>query len=86
MGAFGSQQFRKMVDAISLFTKSHSQKLLLVLDLQVGLYQLARDFDATLYQRNMIAHSALGKLFDLPVILTSSAEQGMRSSTGIRNT
>ena len=52
--------------------------MLLILDLQVGLYQLARDFDATLYRDNMIAHAALGKLFDLPVVMTTSAQQGTK--------
>jgi hypothetical protein len=53
----------------------HAQ-MVLVLDLQVGLYQLARDWDATLYKNNMIAHAAIGKLFDIPVVLTTSAETG----------
>lgn len=52
--------------------------MLLILDLQVGLYQLVRDFDATLYRDNMIAHAALGKLFDLPVVMTTSAQQGIK--------
>lgn len=50
--------------------------MVLVLDLQVGLYQLVRDWDATLYRDNMIAHAALGKLFDIPVVMTTSAESG----------
>ncbi|KAF3917082.1 hypothetical protein ABW20_dc0102345 [Dactylellina cionopaga] len=50
--------------------------VLLILDLQVGLFQLARDFDHTTYYHNMIAHSALGKIFDIPVIMTTSAQQG----------
>ncbi|SPO00279.1 probable ycaC, hydrolase of unknown specificity [Cephalotrichum gorgonifer] len=50
--------------------------VLLVVDLQVGLYNLARDFDPTLYRDQILAHSALGKVFDLPVVLTTSAETG----------
>ncbi|EGU87747.1 hypothetical protein FOXB_01736, partial [Fusarium oxysporum f. sp. conglutinans Fo5176] len=50
--------------------------LLLVVDLQVGLYNLARDFDPTLYRDQILAHAALGKVFDLPVILTTSADNG----------
>ncbi|KAK3061745.1 hypothetical protein LTS18_005536 [Coniosporium uncinatum] len=50
--------------------------MLLVLDLQIGLYTVARDFDATLFRDNLIAHAALGKLFDLPTVLSTSAEQG----------
>ncbi|KAF5027138.1 hypothetical protein F66182_764 [Fusarium sp. NRRL 66182] len=50
--------------------------LLLVVDIQEGLYQLARDWDPTLYREQSLAHSALGQVFDLPVILTTSADQG----------
>ncbi|THV74555.1 Isochorismatase hydrolase [Aureobasidium pullulans] len=50
--------------------------VLLILDLQVGLYGLARDFDPTLYQRNLLAHAAIGQIFDIPVILTTSAQNG----------
>lgn len=50
--------------------------LLLILDLQDGLYSIARDFDPTLYYNAMMAHSALGKLFDLPVVMTTSAQSG----------
>jgi nicotinamidase-related amidase len=53
-----------------------NNSLLLILDLQVGLFQLARDFDHTQYSRNMIAHSAIGKLFGLPVVLSTSAGAG----------
>jgi hypothetical protein len=48
----------------------------LIIDLQEGLYNLARDFDATLYRDAIIAHSALGKVFDIPVIMTTSAQVG----------
>ncbi|KAK3944573.1 isochorismatase [Diplogelasinospora grovesii] len=50
--------------------------LLLVLDLQEGLYSLARDFDATLYKQSMMAHASLGKAFNLPVVMTTSAQSG----------
>ena len=36
----------------------------------------ARDFDPTLYYNAMIAHASIGKLFDLPVLLSTSAENG----------
>lgn len=44
--------------------------------MQVGLYQLTRDFDPTLYRDQMLAHAALGKVFNLPVVMTTSAEVG----------
>ena len=50
--------------------------LLLILDLQDGLYGLARDFEATSYHHAMLAHSAIGQIFDIPVIMTTSAQQG----------
>lgn len=54
---------------------THS-KVLLVVDLQVGLYNAVRDFDPVTYKESIIGHAAIGQLFDLPVILTTSAEQG----------
>lgn len=53
-----------------------NNSVLVVLDLQVGLYHTARDWDPTLFRNNMIAHAAIGKLFDLPVVLSTSAETG----------
>lgn len=55
--------------------------MLLVVDMQEGLFNLARDFDPTLYRNSMLAHSSLAKVFDLPVVLTTSAETGMYSSS-----
>ncbi|KAL9065794.1 MAG: hypothetical protein Q9157_007355 [Trypethelium eluteriae] len=53
-----------------------NNSVLLILDLQVGLYHLARDFDATLYHNNLLAHASLGQLFNIPVVMTTSAETG----------
>ena len=50
--------------------------MLLILDLQVGLYQLSRDWDPTLYKSNVLAFAALGKEFNLPVVMTTSAQTG----------
>ncbi|BDD55151.1 hypothetical protein MPDQ_007562 [Monascus purpureus] len=50
--------------------------LLVILDLQVGLYGLARDWDPTLYRDNMMAHAQIGNLFNIPTIMTTSAQQG----------
>ena len=63
-------------DAVPFERLNKNDAVLLVLDLQVGLYGPARDFDPTLYNNNMIAHSALGKLFDIPTILSTSTQQG----------
>lgn len=52
-------------------------QLLLVLDMQEGLYSLSRDFDATLFRDSMLAHAALGQAFpELPVVLTTSSQSG----------
>ena len=50
--------------------------VLLVVDHQEGLYQLARDQDATSFKNNILAHAALGKVFNLPTVLTTSEETG----------
>lgn len=53
--------------------------VLLIVDIQEGLINLARDWDVATYRNNYMAHSSLAKVFDLPVILTTSAETGMPS-------
>ncbi|KAI7382733.1 hypothetical protein KC336_g18535, partial [Hortaea werneckii] len=63
-----------LADAVPFERLNKTDALLLVLDLQDGLYGLARDFDPTVYYNAMIAHAAIGKLFDLPVILSTSAQ------------
>ncbi|KAH7076350.1 Isochorismatase-like protein [Paraphoma chrysanthemicola] len=55
---------------------SKNDSTLLVVDHQVGLFQLSRDWDPSVFKQNMIAHAALGRLFGIPVVITSSAETG----------
>ena len=50
--------------------------MLLVVDHQYGLSQLVRDYDPTIFRNSILAHAALGNLFNLPTILTSSADTG----------
>lgn len=50
-------------DSVPWERLNKNDSLLLILDLQVGLYSLARDFDPTLYYNAMLAHSAIGSLF-----------------------
>lgn len=50
--------------------------MLLVVDHQEGLYQMARDQGPIAVKSNILAHAALGKVFNLPTILTTSAETG----------
>ncbi|KAK1719284.1 Isochorismatase-like protein [Colletotrichum lupini] len=63
-------------DAVPFERLSQNDSVLLIVDHQVGLFNLARDFDGQLFYRNVIAHAALGKLYDLPVIITTSQEEG----------
>ena len=50
--------------------------ILLVVDHQEGHFQLARDQSPVQMKNNILAHAALGKVFGLPTILTTSAETG----------
>ncbi|KAH0565055.1 hypothetical protein GP486_001551 [Trichoglossum hirsutum] len=68
-----------MGDLAGSFTYDRLDKnntVLLVVDHQVGLFQLVRDFAPDQFRQNIIAHAGLGKLFNLPTILTTSAETG----------
>lgn len=57
-----------------------SDAALLVIDHQIGLSELVRDYDPTVFRQSLFGHSALGNLFDLPTILTTSAESGPNSN------
>ncbi|KAJ3543050.1 hypothetical protein NM208_g3779 [Fusarium decemcellulare] len=50
--------------------------LLLVVDIQEGLIQMVRDFDPSVYHQKAIAHAALAELFNLPLVITTSADSG----------
>ncbi|KAK1481283.1 isochorismatase [Colletotrichum cuscutae] len=80
-----SALFSAVANADALLTRAKAvpwerlnknDSMLLVVDMQEGLFNLARDFDPTLYRNSMLAHSSLAKVFDLPVVLTTSAETG----------
>ncbi|KAF9653917.1 isochorismatase family hydrolase [Thelephora ganbajun] len=49
---------------------------LLIVDHQVGLLNVVRDYSSGDFYRNVLLHASLGKLFNLPVVLTTSAETG----------
>ncbi len=49
---------------------------LLIVDHQEGLFQLARDKTPQEFKSSILAHAELAKVFNLPTVLTSSAETG----------
>lgn len=51
-------------------------KMVLILDQQVGLFSLVRDLEPLYFKQNIFAHAALAKAFDLPVVMSTSAETG----------
>ncbi|KAK1756154.1 Isochorismatase-like protein [Echria macrotheca] len=66
-----------MADSFEWERLDKSKALLIVVDIQEGLYHLTRDWDPVLYKQSALAFAEIGKAFpDLPVILTSSAQQG----------
>jgi hypothetical protein len=78
-----SPTHRRVVTDISItapFTFERLDKdkaLLLIVDHQLGLLQLVRDYTVAEFRNNVFAHAEIGKLFNLPVIMTTSAETGM---------
>ncbi|KAK7682065.1 hypothetical protein QCA50_015029 [Cerrena zonata] len=53
-----------------------NNSVLLVVDHQEGLFQLSRDQHPVAFKSSILAHATLGKIFNLPTILTTSAETG----------
>lgn len=48
----------------------------MVIDHQVGLATVVRDYSTNDFRNNMLAHAAIGKAFDIPVVLTTSSDEG----------
>lgn len=48
----------------------------MILDMQGGLFSLSRDYDPVVYRNAMYAHAELGRVFDLPVVMSTSGETG----------
>jgi len=47
-----------------------------MVDIQEGLINMVKDWDTALFKSNIMAHSALAQVFNLPVIISSSASVG----------
>ncbi|KAM0332105.1 hypothetical protein ACHAQA_002377 [Verticillium albo-atrum] len=50
--------------------------MVLVLDQQVGLFTMVQDLEPAYYKQNVLAHAAVAQAFDLPIVLTTSADTG----------
>ncbi|PQE22914.1 isochorismatase family hydrolase protein [Rutstroemia sp. NJR-2017a WRK4] len=68
------------VEGFTFDRLNKSDAALLVIDHQIGLSQLVRDYDPAVFRQNILGHAALGNLFNLPTILTTSAETGPNSA------
>ncbi|EAU29536.1 protein ycaC [Aspergillus terreus NIH2624] len=78
--------FTKVFQAITLLAAStavtawnrldKNNAAVLVVDHQVGLAQVVRDQSVNDFRNNMLAHAAMAKVFDLPIVLTSSSDEG----------
>ncbi|KAJ3904048.1 Isochorismatase hydrolase [Lentinula edodes] len=49
---------------------------LLIVDHQVGLVPLVRDYQPDEFRNNLLAHAAIGNVFNLPTVLSSTSETG----------
>lgn len=65
-----------MSTAYDFVRLNKNDSVLLVVDHQEGLFELVQDWEPDRYRTNVLAHAAIGKVFDLPVILTSSTDNG----------
>ena len=55
---------------------SKSDSALLLIDHQSGITQLNRDYSPAEYRNSVIALAKIGKIFDLPTVISSSYETG----------
>ena len=54
---------------------------LLIVDHQVGLFQIVKDIRPIEFRSNMLAHAELGVIWDLPTVMTTSTETGLSYSS-----
>ena len=47
-----------------------------MIDHQVGLLGIVRDYNSQDMYNSIIFHATLGKTYDLPVVITTNADQG----------
>ncbi|KAG7098126.1 hypothetical protein E1B28_000098 [Marasmius oreades] len=50
--------------------------VLLIVDHQIGLFELVKDYGPVEFKNSVLAHAALGKVFGLPTVMTTSTEDG----------
>ncbi|KAK1229646.1 hypothetical protein PQX77_007282 [Marasmius sp. AFHP31] len=50
--------------------------VLLIVDHQVGLFNLVKNYDPVQFKNNVLAHAEIAKVFSLPTVITSSSETG----------
>lgn len=50
---------------------------MLFIDVQEGLFSIARDFNHVEMKQAFLAQAELTKIFDLPTVITSSSDDGM---------
>lgn len=68
-----------MTSITSSYTEGRFSKddsALLLIDHQAGIMQLNRDYSPAEFRNNVIALAKVGKIFDLPTVITSSYETG----------
>jgi nicotinamidase-related amidase len=65
-----------VVSAFTFERLDKNNSALLIVDHQVGLFHLVRDYSPIEMRNNIYAHAAIGKVFNLPVVMTTSAQTG----------
>ncbi|TFK26027.1 ycaC protein [Coprinopsis marcescibilis] len=58
-----------------------SDAALLIVDHQIGLFQLVHDFASEEFKNNVFSHGALAQVFGLPTVITTSVETGPNGPT-----
>ncbi|KAL0577668.1 hypothetical protein V5O48_004316 [Marasmius crinis-equi] len=53
-----------------------NNSVLLVVDHQIGLFEMVKDYEPVEFRNNILAHAAIGKVFDLPTVMTTSTDSG----------
>ncbi|KAL0577667.1 hypothetical protein V5O48_004315 [Marasmius crinis-equi] len=53
-----------------------NNSVVVLVDQQIGVHEMVRDFEPVEFKNKVLAHAAIAKLFDIPIVITTTTDDG----------
>ncbi|KAL0573907.1 hypothetical protein V5O48_008055, partial [Marasmius crinis-equi] len=53
-----------------------NDSVIILIDHQIGVHEMVRDYEPVEFKNKVLAHAALAKLFNLPIVITTTSDDG----------